>query len=90
MALSGSLDDYSPAGALRVLSSDGRTGAVRFTGRGGCTVYLCEGQREADSLPKRSAVREADPQDRPAEEETGDPNAAWLENLYAQFIDDTW
>ncbi|MGI8939786.1 MAG: hypothetical protein ACR2JF_16535 [Iamia sp.] len=44
MALSGSLDDYSPAGARRVLSSDGRTGAVRFTGRSGCTVYLCEGQ----------------------------------------------
>lgn len=44
MALNGSLDDYSPAGALRVLSSDGRTGAVRFTGQGCCTVYLCEGQ----------------------------------------------
>ena len=44
MALNGSLDDYSPAGALRVLSSDGRTGAVRFAGSGGCTVYLHEGQ----------------------------------------------
>lgn len=44
MALNGSLDDYSPAGALRVLSSTGKTGAVRFTGRGGCTVYLNEGQ----------------------------------------------
>ncbi len=44
MALNGSLDDYSPAGALRVLSSSGRTGAVRFTGHGGCTVYLCDGQ----------------------------------------------
>lgn len=44
MALNGSLDDYSPAGALRVLSSDGRTGAVRFAGKGGCTVYLHEGQ----------------------------------------------
>lgn len=44
MALNGSLDDYSPAGALRVLSSTGRTGAVRFTGPSGCTAYLCEGQ----------------------------------------------
>ncbi|HYI60408.1 MAG TPA: DUF4388 domain-containing protein [Acidimicrobiales bacterium] len=44
MALNGSLDDYSPAGALRVLSSSGRTGAVRFTGVGGCTAYLCDGQ----------------------------------------------
>lgn len=44
MALNGSLDDYSPAGALRVLSSSGRTGAVRFAGKGGCTVYLCDGQ----------------------------------------------
>lgn len=44
MALNGSLDDYSPAGALRVLSSTGKTGAVRFTGSGGCTAYLCEGQ----------------------------------------------
>lgn len=43
MALNGSLDDYSPAGALRVLSSTGKTGAVRFTGRAGCTVYLDEG-----------------------------------------------
>ncbi len=44
MALNGSLDDYSPAGALRALSSDGATGAVRFAGSGGCTVYLHEGQ----------------------------------------------
>ncbi|MBI2709292.1 MAG: DUF4388 domain-containing protein [Actinobacteria bacterium] len=44
MALNGSLDDYSPAGALRVLSSTGRTGAVRFTGDAGCTVYLHRGQ----------------------------------------------
>ncbi|QYG94564.1 DUF4388 domain-containing protein [Iamia sp. SCSIO 61187] len=43
MALNGSLDDYSPAGALRVLSSTGKTGAVRFTGSAGCTVYLNEG-----------------------------------------------
>jgi hypothetical protein len=75
-------------------------------------------------LPRRTAVREADPAERPveaAEEEiapglagitgfhdptaevaqrqdqamaeaadpTLDPNAAWLENLYAQFIDDS-
>lgn len=44
MAMNGSLDDYSPAGALRVLSSTGRTGAVRFTGSAGCTAYLHEGQ----------------------------------------------
>jgi len=44
MALNGSLDDYSPAGALRVLSSSGQTGAVRFTGNAGCTAYLCDGQ----------------------------------------------
>lgn len=44
MALNGSLDDYSPAGALRILAADGRTGAVRFNGAGGCTVYLCDGQ----------------------------------------------
>ncbi len=44
MALNGSLDDYSPAGALRVLSSTGKTGAVRFTGSAGCTAYLSEGQ----------------------------------------------
>ena len=44
MALNGSLDDYSPAGALRVLSSTGKTGAVRFSGEAGCTVYLQHGQ----------------------------------------------
>jgi hypothetical protein len=44
MALNGSLDDYSPAGALRVLSSTGKTGAVRFSGAAGCTVYLNRGQ----------------------------------------------
>lgn len=44
MALNGSLDDYSPAGALRVLSSTGKTGAVRFTGSAGCTAYLSDGQ----------------------------------------------
>ncbi len=44
MGLNGSLEDYSPAGALRVLSSTGRTGAVRFSGEAGCTVYLHEGE----------------------------------------------
>lgn len=44
MALSGSLDDYSPAGALRILSSTGNTGAVRFSGGTGCTAYLSDGQ----------------------------------------------
>lgn len=44
MALNGSLDDYSPAGALRVLSSTGKTGAVRFSGSAACTAYLSDGQ----------------------------------------------
>lgn len=44
MTLNGTLEDYSPAGILRVLSSDGRTGAVRFDGEAGCTVYLHRGQ----------------------------------------------
>ena len=44
MGINGSLDDYSPAGALRVLSSNGETGAVRFSGEAGCTVYLHRGQ----------------------------------------------
>jgi hypothetical protein len=42
--LIGTLEDYSPAGVLQVLSSQGETGAVRFNGEGGCTVYLHEGQ----------------------------------------------
>lgn len=44
MSLNGTLDDYSPAGALRVLSSTGKTGAVRFSGDAGCTVYLHRGE----------------------------------------------
>lgn len=44
MALHGSLDDDSPAGALRELAATGQTGAVRFSGNAGCTVYLDRGQ----------------------------------------------
>lgn len=44
MTLNGTLEDFSPAGILRVLSTDGRTGAVRFGGPHGCTVYLHRGQ----------------------------------------------
>ncbi|MCU1498357.1 MAG: 12 protein [Acidimicrobiales bacterium] len=44
MTLNGTLEDFSPAGILKVLSADGRTGAVRFGGTQGCTVYLHRGQ----------------------------------------------
>lgn len=44
MSLNGTLEDFSPAGILKVLSGDGRTGAVRFGGPAGCTVYLHRGQ----------------------------------------------
>ena len=44
MTLNGTLEDFSPAGILKVLSDDGRTGAVRFGGPRGCTVYLHRGQ----------------------------------------------
>ncbi len=44
MTLNGTLEDFSPAGILKVLSTDGRTGAVRFGGPRGCTVYLHRGQ----------------------------------------------
>lgn len=44
MTLNGTLEDFSPAGILKVLSDDGRTGAVRFAGARGCTVYLHRGQ----------------------------------------------
>ena len=44
MTLNGTLEDFSPAGILKVLSADGRTGAVRFGGPRGCTVYLHRGQ----------------------------------------------
>ncbi|MCU1453671.1 MAG: 12 protein [Acidimicrobiales bacterium] len=42
MTLNGTLEDFSPAGILKVLSSEARTGAVRFGGD--CTVYLHRGQ----------------------------------------------
>lgn len=44
MTLHGTLEDFSPAGILKVLCADGRTGAVRFGGPSGCTVYLHRGQ----------------------------------------------
>lgn len=44
MTLNGTLEDFSPAGILKVLSADARTGAVRFGGPNGCTVYLHRGQ----------------------------------------------
>jgi hypothetical protein len=44
MTLNGTLEDFSPAGILKVLASDGRTGAARFGGPAGCTVYLHRGQ----------------------------------------------
>ncbi|MEZ5183851.1 MAG: DUF4388 domain-containing protein [Acidimicrobiales bacterium] len=44
MTLNGTLEDFSPAGILKVLSADGRTGAARFGGPSGCTVYLHRGQ----------------------------------------------
>ncbi len=44
MTLNGTLEDFSPAGILKVLSADARTGAVRFGGPAGCTVYLHRGQ----------------------------------------------
>ena len=42
--LSGTLEDTTPAGVLQVLSSQHHTGAVRFSGDSGCTVYLHEGE----------------------------------------------
>ena len=44
MTLNGTLEDFSPAGILKVLSADARTGAARFGGPAGCTVYLHRGQ----------------------------------------------
>lgn len=44
MTLNGTLEDFTPAGILKVLSADARTGAVRFGGPFGCTVYLHRGQ----------------------------------------------
>ena len=42
--LNGTLEDNTPAGVLQVLSSQHETGAVRFSGESGCTVYLHEGE----------------------------------------------
>jgi hypothetical protein len=42
--LNGTLEDNTPAGVLQVLSSQRETGAVRFSGESGCTVYLHEGE----------------------------------------------
>ena len=44
MTMNGTLEDYSPAGILKVLAADGRTGAARFGGPAECTVYLHRGQ----------------------------------------------
>lgn len=42
--LNGTLEDNTPAGVLQVLSSQNETGAVRFSGDSGCTVYLHQGE----------------------------------------------
>ncbi len=42
--LNGTLEDNTPAGVLQLLSSQGATGAVRFSGETACTVYLHEGE----------------------------------------------
>lgn len=42
--MNGTLEDTTPAGVLQVLSSQGSTGAVRFLGSSGCTVYLHHGE----------------------------------------------
>jgi hypothetical protein len=44
MNLQGTLEDFSSGGVLRVLSSDGRTGALRFDGPASCSIYLHHGQ----------------------------------------------
>ncbi len=44
MTMNGTLEDFSPAGILKVLADDGRTGAARFAGPAECTVYLHRGQ----------------------------------------------
>ena len=46
MTLNGTLEDFSPAGILKVLSDDGRTGAVRFAASGPVhAMYLCHCSR---------------------------------------------
>ncbi len=42
--MNGTLEDTTPAGVLQVLSSQRSTGAVRFLGESGCTVYLHRGE----------------------------------------------
>lgn len=42
--MNGTLEDTTPAGVLQVLSSQRSTGAVRFLGDSGCTVYLHRGE----------------------------------------------
>lgn len=44
MTLQGTLEDFSSGGILGVLSSDGRTGGIRFGGSAGCTIYLHDGR----------------------------------------------
>ncbi len=44
MTLHGTLEDFSSGGILRVLSSDGRTGALTFGDEAGCVIYLHHGQ----------------------------------------------
>lgn len=42
--MNGTLEDTTPAGVLQVLSSQHSSGAVRFLGDSGCTVYLNRGE----------------------------------------------
>lgn len=42
--LNGTLEDNTPAGVLQMLSSQGETGAVRFSGSNSCTVYIDQGE----------------------------------------------
>lgn len=44
MTVHGTLEDFSSGGILRVLSSDGRSGAIKFAGEAGCTIYLHRGE----------------------------------------------
>ncbi len=44
MTLHGTLEDFSSGGILQVLSSDGRSGAIKFAGQAGCTIYLHRGE----------------------------------------------
>jgi len=44
MTVHGTLEDFSSGGILRVLSSDGRSGAIKFGGEAGCMIYLHRGE----------------------------------------------